>query len=201
MTRYTFSISKVFRPCGSVSHGHHHKAATLNREEKKPKHFGLNSLTIIGYYKWNLDNTVTQIFCFYFLVANITDLLARMGWKCVPRETAARWSDRFHFKHSLVHLRLRWSVVSLSGSNSKRPGGGRQIPDGYTPKAFLNELTDSLQLPLNITCMFYEWDQTNWLLENKSSSQDSTIMAPEKKKGKALWVLSYAHFTKFILHS
>lgn len=105
-----------------------------------------------------------------------------MGWKCVPRETAARWSDRFRFKHSLVHLRLRWSVVSLSGSNSKRPGGGRQIPDGYTPKAFLNELTDSLQLPLNITCMFYEWDQTNWLLENKSSSQDSTIMAPEKKK-------------------
>lgn len=100
-----------------------------------------------------------------------------MGWKCVPLETAARWSDRFPFKHSFVHLRLRWNVLLLSRSNSKRPGGWRQIADGYASKPCLNELTDSLQLPLNITCMFYEWDQTNWLLENKSSSQDGTIMA------------------------
>lgn len=74
-------------------------------------------------------------------------------------------------------------VCSCSaGATARDQAGGRQIPDGYTPKAFLNELTDGLQLPLNITCMFYEWDQTNWLLENKSSSQDGTIMAPEKKK-------------------
>lgn len=67
------------------------------------------------------------------------------------------WYDR-DFSHSFVHLWLWGSVLPVRATAE---GGGRWIPDSYTPQTLLNEQTGSLQLPLNVTCMFYRWEESH----------------------------------------
>lgn len=61
------------------------------------------------------------------------------------------------FKHSFVHLWLWGSVLPVWDTAR----GRRWIPDSSTPQTLLKEQNGSLQLPLNVTCMFYRWEESD----------------------------------------